>query len=79
MVPSAQAVAASAIQGDLVSLLAGQIPGRTAVDQISLVDLAGSDTLDAAFAAHLLEKAVFLGLGQRVEAGLSQWRTGQGL
>jgi ornithine cyclodeaminase/alanine dehydrogenase-like protein (mu-crystallin family) len=60
------------IQGELADLVAGKIEGRTQVSQITLADLTGLDTLDIVMATMALEKALFLGLGQRLEVGLSQ-------
>ena len=54
------------IQGELGDLILGEIPGRTHSDQITLADLTGLDTQDATVAALALEKALFLGLGQRI-------------
>jgi ornithine cyclodeaminase len=54
------------IQGELGDLIIGKIPGRTHPDQITIADLTGLDTQDATVATLALEKALFLGLGQRV-------------
>jgi ornithine cyclodeaminase/alanine dehydrogenase-like protein (mu-crystallin family) len=54
------------IQGELGDLIIGKISGRTHPDQITLADLTGLDTQDATVAILALEKALFLGLGQRV-------------
>jgi ornithine cyclodeaminase len=68
----AGAITLKDIQGELASLVAGKIPGRTHPDQITLAALTGLDALDAVVATIAIEKALFLGLGQRVEIGLSQ-------
>ncbi len=54
------------VQGELGELIIGEIPGRTAPDQISLADLTGLDVQNTFLATLALEKALFLGLGQRV-------------
>jgi ornithine cyclodeaminase len=56
------------IQGELGDLILGKIPGRTHPDQITLADLTGLDTQDATVATLALEKALFLGLGQRISS-----------
>jgi ornithine cyclodeaminase len=58
------------VQGQLGALITGQLPGRTQLDQITLADLTGLDAQDATVAILALEKAHFLGLGQRVEGRL---------
>lgn len=60
------------IQGDLGNLVSGKLPGRTHSEQITLADLTGLDTQDAVVATLAMEKALFLGLGQRVEVGIAQ-------
>jgi ornithine cyclodeaminase len=60
------------IQGELAALVAGKIPGRTRADQITLADLTGLEALDAVVATLAMEKALYLGVGQRLELGLSQ-------
>ena len=60
------------IQGDLGTLISGHIPGRTHSNQITLADLTGLDSQDAVVATLAMEKALFLGLGQRVEVGIVQ-------
>jgi ornithine cyclodeaminase len=66
------AIAMKHIQGELAALVAGKIPGRTRADQITLADLTGLEALDAVVATLALEKALYLGVGQRLELGLSQ-------
>jgi ornithine cyclodeaminase len=66
------AVSAEMIQGELSSLIIGTIPGRTSSDQITLADLTGLDSQDAVVATLAMEKALFYGLGQRIEMGLGQ-------
>lgn len=56
------------VQGELGQLITGQIPGRTTPDQITLADLTGLEVQDTAVATLALEKALFVGLGQRVES-----------
>jgi ornithine cyclodeaminase len=51
----------------LGALFLGQIPGRTHPDQITVADLTGLDVQESAVATLALEKAHFLGLGQRAE------------
>ncbi len=63
-----------AVQGDLGSLVCGKVPGRTHPDQITLADLTGLDSQDAVVARLAMERAIFFGLGQRVEAGIIQRR-----
>jgi ornithine cyclodeaminase len=60
------------IRGELGSLIAGKIAGRTQPDQITVADLSGLDSQDTALATLAMEKALFLGLGQRIEIGLGQ-------
>ncbi len=60
------------IQGELGSLISGKITGRTDVNQVTLADLTGLDSQDAVVATLAMEKALFLGLGQRVEVGILQ-------
>ena len=60
------------VQGELSSLIVGKIPGRTDPRQITLADLTGLDSQDAVVATLAMEKAIFYGLGQRIEAGLDQ-------
>jgi len=59
-------------QGELSQLIRGKIPGRTRTDQITLARLQGLDWQDAVIATLALDKALFLGLGQRIEFGLPQ-------
>jgi ornithine cyclodeaminase/alanine dehydrogenase-like protein (mu-crystallin family) len=54
------------VQGELGDLIIGAIPGRTDAGQITLADLTGLDGHDTVVATHALQKAKFLGLGQRV-------------
>jgi len=65
------------IHSELSSLVLGNIPGRTRPDQITLADLTGLDWQDAIIATLALDKALFLGLGQRMEPGLEQTKFGQ--
>ena len=58
------------VQGELGDLIIGKIPGRTHPDQITIADLTGLEVQDTAIATLALEKAFFLGLGQRVESRL---------
>jgi ornithine cyclodeaminase len=60
------------IHGDMASLIDGKIQGRTDSGQITLADLTGLDAQDAVVARLAMEKALFLGLGQRIEVGLAQ-------
>lgn len=60
------------IQGELSHLIVNKISGRTHPDQITLADLTGLDSQDAMVATLALEKALFYGLGQRIEVGLGQ-------
>lgn len=59
------------IQGELGDLIKGKIPGRTHPDQITLADLTGVEVQDTVIATLAMEKALFLGLGLRVESPLS--------
>lgn len=54
------------VQGDLGDLIIGKIPGRTHPDQITVADLTGLEVQDTVVATQALQKARFLGLGQRV-------------
>ncbi len=56
----------SDIQGELGHLILGNISGRTDPEQITVADLTGLNVQDSAIATLALEKALFLGLGQRV-------------
>lgn len=58
------------VQGELGELITGKIPGRTDPGQITVADLTGLEVQDTAIATLALEKALFLGLGQRVESQL---------
>ncbi len=64
------AISQEEIQGELGQLIIDNIPGRTHPDQITLADLVGLEVQDAAIATLALEKALFLGLGQRVMSRL---------
>jgi ornithine cyclodeaminase len=59
------------VQGELGDLIIGKIKGRTDPDQITVADLTGLDMQDTAIATLALDKALFLGLGQRVATQLS--------
>lgn len=67
------------IQGELSSLLGGKIQGRTQSEQISIADITGLGSHDTALATLALEKALFLGLGQRLEVGLHPRGLGVGI
>lgn len=71
------AITAADIRGELSSLIAGKIPGRQNPEEITLMDLTGLDWQDATVATLAMEKALFLGLGQRLEPGLEQTQVGQ--
>jgi ornithine cyclodeaminase len=58
------------VQGELGELITGKIPGRTDPGQITVADLTGLEVQNTAIATLALEKALFLGLGQRVESQL---------
>lgn len=60
------------LQGELSGLILGRIPGRTRTDQVTVAELGGLDWQDAVIATLALDKALFLGLGQRIEFGLPQ-------
>ncbi|NJO00141.1 MAG: ornithine cyclodeaminase family protein [Anaerolineales bacterium] len=64
-------IAPQQVQGELGDLIKGKIPGRTHPDQITLADLTGVEVQDTVIATLAMEKALFLGLGQRVENPLS--------
>lgn len=66
------AITLQKIRGELAALVAGKISGRTQPDQITLADLTGLEALDTVVATMAMEKALFLGLGQQVDLGLSQ-------
>jgi ornithine cyclodeaminase/alanine dehydrogenase-like protein (mu-crystallin family) len=66
----ANVIAKADVQGELGQLIAGEIPGRTSQDQITVADLTGLDVLDTVVATLALDKALFLGLGQQVESQL---------
>ncbi|MBI1879420.1 MAG: ornithine cyclodeaminase family protein [Chloroflexi bacterium] len=58
------------VQGELGQLIMGKISGRTHPSQITIADLTGLEVQDTTIATLALEKALFLGLGQRVEIQL---------
>ncbi len=60
------------IHGELGALIVGEISGRTQPEQITVADLTGMDIHDAVIATLAMEKALFMGLGQRVEIGITQ-------
>lgn len=60
------------VSGELGSLIIGKISGRTRPDQITVADLTGLNLEDTVLAALAIEKALFFGLGQRIEMGLGQ-------
>jgi ornithine cyclodeaminase len=62
----AGAISNADIQGELGDLIIGRIPGRSHPDQITLADLTGLDSQDSTVALLAMEKALYLGLGQRV-------------
>ncbi|MDM8520075.1 hypothetical protein QUF64_08510 [Anaerolineales bacterium HSG6] len=55
------------VQGELGDLIIGKITGRTAPNQITVADLTGRTMQDFALAVLALEKALFLGLGRRIQ------------
>lgn len=67
---TAGVISLNQVQGELGQLITGTIPGRTQPDQITLADLTGLEVQDTPIATLALEKALFLGLGQRVEIQL---------
>jgi ornithine cyclodeaminase len=73
------AITTADVQGDLSSLIQGNISGRTRPDQITLADLTGLDWQDAVIATLAMDKAQFLGLGQQLDPGLEQTQLGQRL
>lgn len=58
------------IAGELSRVIIGKISGRTRPDQITVADLNGLDSQDTVLATLAMEKALFFGLGQRIEMGL---------
>jgi len=68
----AGAIDAAKIQGELSHLIAGKLDGRSHPDQITVADLTGLTSQDAVVATLAMEKALFYGLGQRIESGLVQ-------
>lgn len=67
---TAGVIAPQQVQGELGALIRGKIPGRTHPDQITVADLTGVEIQDTVIATLAMEKALFLGLGQRVESPL---------
>jgi ornithine cyclodeaminase len=63
---AARTITKEDVQGDLGDLIIGKIPGRTHPDQITVADLTGLEVQDTVVATQALQKARFLGLGQRV-------------
>jgi ornithine cyclodeaminase/alanine dehydrogenase-like protein (mu-crystallin family) len=53
------------VTGELGEVVTGRIHGRTADDQIIVCDLSGVAVLDASLTTLVMEKAYFMGLGQR--------------
>ncbi|MCG3211725.1 MAG: Delta(1)-pyrroline-2-carboxylate reductase [Anaerolineae bacterium] len=74
---TAGAITSGHIHGELSSLIQNTMTGRTRPDQITLADLTGLDWQDTVIATLALDKALFLGLGQRLEPGLEQGRLKQ--
>ncbi len=68
---AAGVIAPQQVQGELGELIRGKIPGRTRPDQITIADLTGVEVQNTVIATLAMEKALFLGLGQRVESPLS--------
>jgi len=68
----AKAINRSDIQGELSDLVIGSQPGRTGSSQITIADLTGLDSQDTVVATLAMEKALFFGLGQRIETGVNQ-------
>ena len=58
-------LALDGVTGELGEVVTGRIPGRTADDQIIVCDLSGVAALDASITITVMEKAYFMGLGQR--------------
>ncbi len=54
------------IAGELGELILGQVPGRTARDEITVMKTVGFATLDVVAAAAIVEKAKSLGIGTEV-------------
>jgi ornithine cyclodeaminase len=63
----------------LSDVISGRLAGRTQPEQLTVAELVGLAAHDTALAALALDKALFLGLGQRLEAGLSQKRLTAGV
>ncbi|MDM8529142.1 hypothetical protein QUF58_13160 [Anaerolineales bacterium HSG24] len=55
------------VQGELGDLIIGKFAGRTNPDQITVADLTGRTMQDFALSVLALEKALFLGLGRRIQ------------
>lgn len=70
-------ITAGQIRGNLSELIQGRVDGRASPRQTTLADLSGLDWQDAVVATLALEKALFLGLGQRLDPGLEQHIIGQ--
>ena len=51
----------------LGALVAGDVAGRTAAEQITIADLCGVGVQDAAVAAEVMRRAAGAGLGRRLE------------
>ena len=66
----AGAITPEDVRGELGGLVIGKLPGRTRADQITLADLTGLDIQDTAVGTCAVEKALFLGLGQRIVTSL---------
>lgn len=69
---NSNALSQNDIQGELGSLIIGKIRGRAHKEQITVADLTGLKSQDTALATLAMEKALFFGLGQRVELGLGR-------
>jgi alanine dehydrogenase len=66
---AAGARAAGDVHAELAQGLAGQRPGRTSQDEVTLFDSTGTAILDVASAALIYERAIADGLGARVAFG----------
>lgn len=75
----AKAVSQDCVHGSLSNLISQKIRGRSYNDQITIADLSGLGGYDNALATLAVNKALFLGLGQRLEIGLGQKELGLGL
>ncbi|MCB0192886.1 MAG: hypothetical protein KDJ65_13155 [Anaerolineae bacterium] len=67
------------IDGELNSLISGKLQGRSHPGQITLADITGLGAHDTALATLALEKALFSGLGQRLEGGFHLRALGTGV